>query len=1131
MMESMASPYLTNDGSTASPMTKRRRRNTVSRADAKPLRPDDPEEYDFEVDPAGETKITRLGELLGDRRFKFNVFQLPTRCPNRHYVLTMEVVKYSSAKDTYFLFHRNPDMVRLQLTEDEKARLIDQGVVPRNFRSRQIPFITARSAFIKYGHQVVIQGVPVIDDYYEAEAREQHNAHELRALETKAARRGQSQTLSDTASVGSASLRADSRRSATPNRAGVLNGGRGASIEASSLDMDSFMTPPRRRARTPARPPPPELEKSLPVRSETLSPVLAPDDFDEQLEMRYSQAPTGDRWLLDTALSILRYNHQLRRTRQQRTKYWDPHTYVHQVPRHTQPTQVDVSLDSNTLPSAADASMPEMPLSPSLHFQPCSSNPDALTPRAIDTAADEAYPLSLMPGQYQGMIPANAGRWNQPSHPHAVSKLSRGVLKAALAAELPQRPLAGANTVANARGLTGTSISGPSDNQNVAPSVSSTPGLPRKQSQGLAGPPSSAAPTNGHPPQPAFPTPSQQQSPRPTLPMGSPTGAGVRKTSGNASFTPGTSGPNGMFRPSPAPMHGPRCQTLTPGMPQPCPTLVEAPGQRCPMHRANGGMAQMPSPLTLNPASAPMGVPNGVPVGLSTLQPSFNPQQQLQMHMQLQMQMAQAQGQGMAVPNAVTGLGASPHVRPMPFGASPMGMPAGPVPVNTPGSFLMGNNLNIGLGSMASPSGGAPVNGQPNGATMPSPAATSACANCHQSVPPPQAFAELAKTDATPPQNLPAFMAKAVVQNPALVAPITCTKCHQRHHPICLNITSPRLLTAVRSYSWQCHDCKLCTVCDEAGDEASLLICDDCERGWHMGCCDPKVEEVPQGRWLCPTCADCHSCHGQRIGVARTNKAPLTSLHHHATLPAVPPPQCQFLKTAVTQRAIAARKATDRQDQFASYAAATEPPRVLNEALTTFLATYCTTCYGHFLANRFCPVCVKTYASSTTPSTLASIDTPSDPTPRKKRGRKPKKRRGRQPQQPTESAVDQANHALSANGMDADEDEDDADMNMICCDTCDRWVHIHCDPELTPDRYQYLDEHEDAKYSCPLCEARIPANVYHGPQSPKTKSPVESPWRQVRGLGFYQDQLLAVPCLPASHVTKLLGNGKVPQGH
>lgn len=52
----------------------------------------------------------------------------------------------------------------------------------------------------------------------------------------------------------------------------------------------------------------------------------------------------------------------------------------------------------------------------------------------------------------------------------------------------------------------------------------------------------------------------------------------------------------------------------------------------------------------------------------------------------------------------------------------------------------------------------------------------------------------------------------------------------------------------MEGYSWLCNDCKSCVVCHSSEDESTLLICDDCDRGWHLDCSDPKVTEVPQGK-------------------------------------------------------------------------------------------------------------------------------------------------------------------------------------------------------------------------------------------------------------------------------------------
>ena len=42
----------------------------------------------------------------------------------------------------------------------------------------------------------------------------------------------------------------------------------------------------------------------------------------------------------------------------------------------------------------------------------------------------------------------------------------------------------------------------------------------------------------------------------------------------------------------------------------------------------------------------------------------------------------------------------------------------------------------------------------------------------------------------------------------------------------------------------------------ERGDE--LLLCDKCDRGFHMKCVRPIVARVPIGSWLCPNCSGHH---------------------------------------------------------------------------------------------------------------------------------------------------------------------------------------------------------------------------------------------------------------------------------
>ncbi|KAI9279581.1 chromatin remodelling complex Rsc7/Swp82 subunit-domain-containing protein [Sporodiniella umbellata] len=141
---------------------------------------------------------------------------------------------------------------------------------------------------------------------------------------------------------------------------------------------------------------------------------------------------------------------------------------------------------------------------------------------------------------------------------------------------------------------------------------------------------------------------------------------------------------------------------------------------------------------------------------------------------------------------------------------------------------------------------------------------------------------------------------------------IKCSRCTRKYHPICANLTTPKQTVAIESYAWLCPECKICEGCKTAGDEATLMICDGCDRGWHTGCFTPPIERIPQGEWLCQLCAKCHGCSERGMKEE--------SQYTHVSMPA--------------------------QD--------TKYP--------VYLATYCGPCTVDFEEGRLCPVCLKTYS-------------------------------------------------------------------------------------------------------------------------------------------------------------------------
>ena len=58
---------------------------------------------------------------------------------------------------------------------------------------------------------------------------------------------------------------------------------------------------------------------------------------------------------------------------------------------------------------------------------------------------------------------------------------------------------------------------------------------------------------------------------------------------------------------------------------------------------------------------------------------------------------------------------------------------------------------------------------------------------------------------------------------------------------------SAALSAVVRTYRWQCIECKSCHFCGTSENDDQLLFCDDCDRGYHMYCLKPPIKEPPEG--------------------------------------------------------------------------------------------------------------------------------------------------------------------------------------------------------------------------------------------------------------------------------------------
>ena len=53
-----------------------------------------------------------------------------------------------------------------------------------------------------------------------------------------------------------------------------------------------------------------------------------------------------------------------------------------------------------------------------------------------------------------------------------------------------------------------------------------------------------------------------------------------------------------------------------------------------------------------------------------------------------------------------------------------------------------------------------------------------------------------------------------------------------------------------------------CQLCQSLGQEASMLLCDCCDQGWHLACLPEPLSAVPEGDWFCSACTEAAAASG-----------------------------------------------------------------------------------------------------------------------------------------------------------------------------------------------------------------------------------------------------------------------------
>lgn len=131
------------------------------------------DELVLDTDEEGEKKVDEKGNLLGGREYKFKTFSSPYRADKDvQYAFGGDVAKGAGYRDSLYFFRQNPLLIKLSCSEKEKALLVEQGILGANLLTRNVTIVAVRNVYKIQGAKVVKDGRFILDDYFEAEARE-----------------------------------------------------------------------------------------------------------------------------------------------------------------------------------------------------------------------------------------------------------------------------------------------------------------------------------------------------------------------------------------------------------------------------------------------------------------------------------------------------------------------------------------------------------------------------------------------------------------------------------------------------------------------------------------------------------------------------------------------------------------------------------------------------------------------------------------------------------------------------------------------------------------------------------------------------------------------------------------------
>lgn len=83
---------------------------------------------------------------------------------------------------------------------------------------------------------------------------------------------------------------------------------------------------------------------------------------------------------------------------------------------------------------------------------------------------------------------------------------------------------------------------------------------------------------------------------------------------------------------------------------------------------------------------------------------------------------------------------------------------------------------------------------------------------------------------------------------------LTCATCGSYFHSSCLSLPVDLVQNPMTRFGWQCPECKCCQICKQFGDDGQMIVCESCDKSYHVYCCRGNDVQNLNSGFKCDQC-------------------------------------------------------------------------------------------------------------------------------------------------------------------------------------------------------------------------------------------------------------------------------------